>query len=101
VHVPRLPWLGAADTLLVAIGAGLLTDGPWCPDGSAPNRFDADLLRIRRVRVTVRAQAASRGLRAGDGRLFARPGTSRGGTLMVPDGSITFDVTPRNLNARR
>jgi len=100
-HVPRLPALGAADALLVPIGAGLLTDGPWCPDSNTPNRFDADLLRIRRVRVTVRAQAASVSLRAAAGRLFARPGTSRGGGMMVPDGYITFDVTPRNLNARR
>ena len=101
VHVPRLSALGAPDSSLVPIGASLLTDGPWCPDGNAPNRFDADLLRIRRVRVTVRAQAASVSLRAAAGRLFARPGTSRGGPMMVPDGFVTFDVAPRNLNARR
>ena len=31
--------------------AGQLTDGPWCPNATSTNRFDADLLRIRKVRV--------------------------------------------------
>lgn len=101
VHVPRLSAWGAPGSSLVPMDAGLLSDGPWCPDGHAPNRFDADLLRVRRVRVTVRAQVASVGLRAAGSGLFARPGTSRGGPMMVPDGFVTFDVTPRNLNARR
>ena len=34
-----------------------LTDGPWLPDGTFAHRFDADLLRVRRVRATVRVRA--------------------------------------------
>ena len=34
-------------------------DGPWYPNNTDANRFDADLLRIRRVRVMLRVQAAS------------------------------------------
>jgi hypothetical protein len=30
----------------------MFQDGPWC--GSGDNEFDADLLRIRKVRVTLR-----------------------------------------------
>lgn len=36
---------------------GVLTDGPWLPDSTFANRFDADLLRVRRVRATVRVRA--------------------------------------------
>jgi prepilin-type N-terminal cleavage/methylation domain-containing protein len=100
VHVPRLAAFGRAEDALVPLGAAVLTDGPWCPDGLAPNRFDADLLRIRRVRVSIRAQVPSVSLR-GAGPLFARPGTSRGGGRSVPDAQVTIDVAPRNLNAGR
>ena len=104
VHVARLPVLGttaAAGAGLVPLAAAAFTDGPWCPDGQAPNRFDADLLRIRRVRVTVRAQAVSGWLRGASPALFASPGTSPGGPQMVPDARLVVDVTPRNMNARR
>jgi hypothetical protein len=39
------------------IDAGSLTDGPWLPDATFANRFDADLLRVRRVRATLRVRA--------------------------------------------
>jgi hypothetical protein len=98
--VPRLAAFGAPGDGLVPLGAAVLSDGPWCPDSLAPNRFDADLLRVRRVRVAMRAQARPPGLR-GTGALFARPGTSRGGGRDVPDAHVAVDVAPRNLNARR
>jgi prepilin-type N-terminal cleavage/methylation domain-containing protein len=75
-----------------------LDDGPWCPDGSAPNAFDADLLRIRRIRVTVRFEAAVASLR-GAGGLFANPGTATSAAALVPDRLVQFDVAPRNLAA--
>jgi hypothetical protein len=56
-------------------------DGPWFPDDRDRNRFDMDLLRIRRIRVTLRVEATSPGLRR-----------------FLPDREITFDVAPRNLN---
>ena len=71
-----------------------LTDGPSC--GVAPNRFDADLLRVRRVRVTLRLEAEAADLR-GSGAAFVRPGTSVGAMRYLPDQQVTFDVAPRNL----
>jgi hypothetical protein len=89
---PLLADLGGL--LLRAAGALLLTDGPLC--GVAPHRFDGDLLRIRRVRVTIRAQAADPALR-GSGADFMTQGVSLGSASRVPDIEVTFDVTPRNL----
>ena len=46
----------------------MFQNGPWC--GGGDNEFDADLLRIRKVRVTLRMQAASPTLRGTDANLF-------------------------------
>lgn len=67
---PEMEDLGSSSASLVALDSRRLTDGPWCPDPTSPNRFDADLLRVRRVRVTFR----------------------------VRQQQVTFDVTPRNLS---
>ena len=72
-----------------------LRDGPWW--GSGLSVFDADLLRIRAVRVTLRVQAALSTLRGADRQLFRRPGTAGGDTRFLPDLSVAFDVSPRNL----
>ena len=64
-----------------ALAPETLQDGPWFPNGSDINRFDTDLLKIRRVRVMLRVQAAAPALRR-----------------MLPDRTITFDVAPRNAN---
>jgi prepilin-type N-terminal cleavage/methylation domain-containing protein len=96
---PRLAELGAST--LVEMSAALVSDGPWCPDAGAPNRFDADLLRIRRVRFTIRVQAALPGLRGPAGALFTIGGSARSGGRYVPDVQVQFDVTPRNLNVSR
>jgi hypothetical protein len=79
----------------------MLTDGPWCPDSISPNRFDADLLRIRRIRVSLRVQSGLASLRGPAGTLFARGGTARAGDRYVPDLTVQFDVTPRNMNLGR
>ncbi len=104
-HEPRLATLGVPGSGLVRLTASDLTDGPWCPDAASPNRYDADLLRVRGIRVTLRVQTGSHQLRgalaAGEDALFARPGTSRGGYRLVPDQAIGFDVSPRNLNVGR
>jgi hypothetical protein len=73
-----------------------LTDGPVC--GAAPNQFDADLLRIRRVVLTVRLETESAEFRGG-GPAFSSPGFSRGGAKYVPDLQTTIEVTPRNMAA--
>ena len=73
---PLLAPLGGST--IVELPLSRLTDGPFC--GVAPNRFDADLLRIRRVRVTLRLQAAN---------------------ARVRDFEVTFHVAPRNMVAAR
>jgi hypothetical protein len=96
-HETRLSTLGASGSI-VETPPALLTDGPWCPDSLARNRFDADLLRIRRVRFTLRVQTAMASLRGPAGLLFARGGLSKAAGRTVPDIEIALDVTPRNLN---
>jgi hypothetical protein len=87
--------------------ASMLTDGPWCPadvntSGDAmPNKYDADMLRVRKVRITFRVQVANAVLRGPAGTLFRHAGTSHGGERYVPDQEIRFDVAPRNLNLGR
>jgi prepilin-type N-terminal cleavage/methylation domain-containing protein len=97
---PRLTALGPGDTL-VELSEATLTTGPKCPSDSAAQRFDADLLRIRRIGVRLRVQVASATLRGPAGALFAKGGYSKGGVTWVPDQEISFDVTPRNLNLGR
>jgi prepilin-type N-terminal cleavage/methylation domain-containing protein len=98
--VSRIPAL-AAGTGLVEITQAMLQDGPWCPGPAAPNRFDADMLRVRRVGVRLRVQVASADLRGPAGVLFTRGGTSRDNRRLVPDQEIRFEVTPRNMNLGR
>jgi hypothetical protein len=97
---PRLPVLGGGSTL-VPLSEADLTDGPWCPDATRANRWDADLLRIRKIIVTIRVEAANEALRGPAGLLFANPGSSRAASVWVPDRELRFEVTPRNLNRSR
>ena len=71
-----------------------LTDGPIL--GAGVNVFDADLLSIALVRVTVRLEAAADEMR-GSGRWFAKAGRSTHGESRVHDVELTFDVAPRNM----
>ncbi len=77
--------------------AAQLTDGPVC--GIAPNRFDGDLLRVRRVRVTITLRVASESLRGPDGDATATG--QLGGRAFVRDHAVTFDVSPRAALAGR
>ena len=99
VQVPRLAVLdaGGGATALVKLTSAQLTDGPWCPDATNANRWDADLLRIRRIGVTLRVESANAALRGPASVLFAHGGTSTSGNRWLPDQQITFQVTPRNL----
>jgi hypothetical protein len=85
----------------VKLDAALLTDGPWCPDAASPVRYDADLLRVRRVRVAMRFEAAAASLRGPASTLFQRGGTATSSTRLVPDFETRFDVTPRNVSLSR
>jgi len=101
VQVPRLTTIAPGSLTLVELASSMLTDGPWCPDAVSPNRFDADLLRVRRIHVSLRVQSALASLRGPAGVLFAHGGTARDGDRYVPDLVTQFDVTPRNLNLAR
>jgi prepilin-type N-terminal cleavage/methylation domain-containing protein len=94
--VPALGVLPPDDGDQVELTEALLTDGPWCGAGGGPV-FDADLYRVRRIRVTLRVQANPAWARGADRTLFQRPGTGTAARLLVPDYVMTFDVTPRNL----
>lgn len=97
-----IPRLGVLDGTgpLARIDASMLTDGPWCPDAFSPNRFDADLLRVRAVNATVRVEAAAASLR-GSGPAFTRPGTSRDVRRWVADRELRFSISPPNLSLSR
>ena len=97
----EMPNLGPVNGPLVKLTSTQLTDGPWCPDETVANRFDADLLRIRKVRVTLRVQVGDKSLRGPTGTFFLRGGTASGGERYIPDQEISFEVTPRNLNFGR
>jgi prepilin-type N-terminal cleavage/methylation domain-containing protein len=98
--VARLSAL-APGTALVPLTAAQLTDGPWCPDEANANRWDADLLRIRTVGVTVRVEVASAALRGPARLLFVHPGWSTSPNRSAPDLEIRFQVSPRNVNVGR
>jgi hypothetical protein len=100
-HVPRLTTIAPGSLTLVELTSSTLTDGPWCPDAVSPNRFDADLFRVRRIHVSLRVQSALALLRGPAGILFAHGGTARAGDRYVPDLVTQFDITPRNLNLAR
>lgn len=105
LQTPRLTTIGAADHTLTRLTSSQLdASAPnvaWCPDSVNQNRFNANLLRIRRIGVTVRVQAAAAALRGPAGALFTYGGTSTSGTRFVPDQEIRFHVSPRNLNLGR
>jgi hypothetical protein len=93
--------LGPVTGPLVELTKTKLEDGPWCPSATAANRFDADLLRVRKVRVTMRVQAANKSMRGPAGPLFAKAGRNNTSERFVPDHEITFEVSPRNMNLQR
>ena len=108
-QVPRLATLGAGGSNLVKLTAAQLgapvngdaTTGAWCPDVNSPNRYNANLLRIRKIVVTIRVESAVTALRGPASTLFTNAGTSRSSTRWLPDQEVRFQVTPRNLNLGR
>jgi len=100
---PLLPVLanGANPNTLIELAKPDLTNGPWCPGPANANRWDADLLRIRKIGVTIRVESAVDALRGPLGPLFNRAGTAKGGERFVPDQEIHFEIAPRNLNLGR
>jgi hypothetical protein len=77
---PALPWHPPDFGPWWELSLADLQDGPWC--GVPPWRFDADLYRVRLLRLRIRFQRAANAQRA----------VSAGGERVVE-----FDVAPRNL----
>jgi hypothetical protein len=80
---------------LAALPPAMFTDGPWCPDVVSDHRTDADLYRVARVRVAVRAQSPHAWHRGGVSAFFARAGSSREAGGLVPDVSAAVVVARR------
>ena len=72
----------AGTSRLVALPLSSFVDGPWL--GAGTTSFDADLLRVRVIRITVGAESADVNLRA-----------------RVPPFVSVIDVSPRSLSVGR
>jgi Tfp pilus assembly protein PilW len=95
-QVSRLQTLVSETTGLAPLPIASLADGPWCPDTASPNRYDADLLRVRLIRITLRGQAQSTGVRGRVLGWFAHPGEARDLSKWVPDLEVSVDVALRS-----
>lgn len=91
---PTLPTLVADSGPWVELVPAMLSDGPVC--GAGASAYDADLLRVRRITVRLRLEAADEHLRGVDPARFTNPGRGRS-TAVSPDREVLIDVTPRNL----
>ena len=95
----NLPVLSATDGSLAELTAAELTDGPMC--GTGDNQYDVDLLRVRKIRVTMRVQAANPALRGASTALFKHPGTSKGGETFIPDYTIGWRTSAASRSSSR
>ena len=96
-RLPNMPVLSSGGGL-VGLPHAMFTDGPWC--GAGGNRYDADVLRIRMIRVLLRVQVGNPVMR-GTSANFVLSGVGRSAARQVPDYIVRFDVTPRNLDPGR
>ena len=94
-RVPRLAEL-SDPTRLARLTAATLRDGPWCPDATSGRRFDADLLRVRVLGISVTVEVASAVLRGPASRLFGHAGVGSRPTQWVPDLQLDAAVMLRS-----
>jgi prepilin-type N-terminal cleavage/methylation domain-containing protein len=70
-----------------------LDDGPWCPHDDAPDRFDADWFRLRRIDVDLEVEVLAEEFRGRVGSLFRRAGTAaHDAPRWVRDRAVRFSV---------
>jgi hypothetical protein len=98
-HVSGMTTLTTGGGSLAPLPVSMFTDGPWCGGGS--NTFDADLYRVRKVKVTLRIQTPNALFRGSDTTLFTNPGSAKSGQKFIPDLVTSIEVSPRNLNLSR
>jgi prepilin-type N-terminal cleavage/methylation domain-containing protein len=98
-YVGGMATLATGGGSLAPMPISMFTDGPWCGGGS--NLFDADLYRVRKVRITLRVQTPNVLFRGLDTTLFQNPGTAKSGQKYIPDLVTSLEVSPRNLNLSR
>lgn len=96
---PGLQSLPRAGGTMAPLSAAILQDGPWCGVGAEP--FDADLLRIRAIRLILRLQTGNRSRRGTDARWFRNPGSAVDSAGLVKDLTVRTIVTPPNLGGWR
>jgi hypothetical protein len=83
----------ASDDGLASLAPSELDDGPWCPHDDAPDRFDADWFRVRRVDVELQVEVLAAEFRGPTGELFARGGTgAHDAPRWVRDRAVRFSV---------
>ena len=100
----NLPVLAADEGSLARLTAAILADAT--PDtvemcGAGSSQYDPDLLRVRKIKVTLRVQVAAESLRGANPALFFNPGGAQESARQVPDYIVSFEVAPRNLNLTR
>ena len=78
---------------LVSMPLASFSDGPFV--GAGATAFDADLLRVRAVRATLRIETGVDSMRGVDATLFSRPGTATGSST-IPDLIARVEVALRN-----
>ena len=92
---PRLGLLGPVPGPPIELTLADFMDGPWC--GTGGWRFDADLLRVRAIRIGLRLQAASTTVRGRAPEWFARPGQAQRPGQEVRDVELDTFVLAPNL----
>ena len=65
-----------------------------------PNKYDADMLRVRQVRITPACAGGQRRACAVRRARCSVTAARRAASACVPDQEIRFDVTPRNIESR-
>ncbi|MCC6162842.1 MAG: type II secretion system protein [Acidobacteria bacterium] len=91
----KLGWLGPVPGPPIELTVADLGDGPWC--GAGTWRFDADLLRVRAVRIALRLQALSPASRGLSPLWFAMPGQARRPGQEVRDVELDLFAPAPNL----
>jgi len=93
----RLATIGERDAI-VTLAPADFQDGPWCTGDTEDGRYDADLYRLRRLDVWLRAEVLSAAFRGPAGLLFGRAGSARDPIRWVPDMTVKISIALRNAS---